>query len=172
MFKLNDTILYGTHGACRIAGVTTKDFSGRPVDYYELKPVYNEKSTIYVPVGNQALEDKMRRILSPEEIYEIIQCIPDEEADWIENEDERKERYRQILSGGNRIELVKIIKALYLHQREQQAKGRRLHASDERFFKDAEKMLYDEFALVLNIKPEQVLPFIMEQIQIEKKEGR
>ena len=29
-------------------------------------------------------------------------------------------------------------------------------------------MLYDEFALVLKIKPDQVLPLIMEQIQLER----
>ena len=35
--------------------------------------------------------------------------------------------------------------------------------------KEAEKMLYEEFAYVLNIRQDQVLPFILEQIQIEEK---
>ena len=35
--------------------------------------------------------------------------------------------------------------------------------------KDAEKLLYDEFAHVLSISPEQVLPFIMEQVELEEK---
>ena len=63
-----------------------------------------------------------------------------------------------------------MIKALYYHQQEQHAKGRRLHTADEHFFREAEKLLYDEFALVLHIKPEQVLPFIMEQVEIQEKE--
>lgn len=32
-------------------------------------------------------------------------------------------------------------------------------------------MLYDEFALVLHIKREQVLPFILQQLGAEEKEG-
>lgn len=43
--------------------------------------------------------------------------------------------------------------------------------SDERFLKEAEKMLYDEFALVLNIREDEVLPFIMKQIDIEEKQS-
>ena len=31
--------------------------------------------------------------------------------------------------------------------------------------KTAEKLIYDEFAFVLNIKPDDVLPYIMEQIK-------
>ena len=30
-------------------------------------------------------------------------------------------------------------------------------------------MLYDEFALVLHIEPNQVLPFIQEQIEVEER---
>ena len=70
---------------------------------------------------------------------------------------------------GDRMSLIKMIKALYFHQQKQQEKGKRLRASDERFFTEAERILYDEFALVLNIEPEQVLPFIMEQVQISEK---
>ena len=44
-----------------------------------------------------------------------------------------------------------------------------MHVADERFFKTAEKILYDEFALVLEIEPQQVLPFVLQQIEIDKK---
>ena len=63
-----------------------------------------------------------------------------------------------------------MIKALYRHQETRQAQGRKLHVSDERFLKEAERTLYDEFALVLNIEQDQVLPFILEQIEVAEKE--
>lgn len=97
--------------------------------------------------------------------------MPEENADWIDNENVRKERYREAIAQGDRSELIKIIKGLYQHQQELQEKGKRLHLADERLFRDAEKMLYDEFAMVLNIKREQVLPFILQQIRLEDKEG-
>ena len=39
-----------------------------------------------------------------------------------------------------------------------------MHISDERFLKDAEKMLYDEIAHVLSILPEQVNAYISEKL--------
>lgn len=170
MFCKNDTILYGAQGVCRIEAIVEESFGSSPVKYYVLKPVYNENSTIYVPVENAELTSKMRRILSPEEIFVLIQSMPYEDSIWIENENERKEKYKGIIAQGDRVELVKMIKTLYLHQQERKAIGKKLHISDERFFKEAEKMLYDEFALVLNIEQDEVLPFILEQIQLREKE--
>ena len=45
-----------------------------------------------------------------------------------------------------------------------------MHTIDRYFMKEAEKKLHEEFAYVLNIKPEEVIPFITEQINIEEKE--
>lgn len=170
-YQINDTILYGSQGVCKITGTVQKDFGGCVMDYYTLKPVYSENSVIYVPMHNEALLHKMRRVLSPEEIYALIQAMPHQEVSWIEDENKRKETCRDILSRGDRMELIRAIKALYLHQQELQQKGRKLHVSDERFLKEAEKMLYDEFALVLNIREDEVLPFIMKQIDIEEKQS-
>lgn len=166
MININDTILYGSEGVCTVVDIVERDFGGKAMQYYVLKPVYNNSSTIYVPVHNEALTAKMRRILSIEEIYDIIQAMPGEESMWIEDENERKEKYKEILHRGDRMELVRIIKALYNHQQAQRSKGKHLHTADEHFFKEAEKMLYDEFALVLNIRPDQVVPFILQQVEI------
>ena len=44
--------------------------------------------------------------------------------------------------------------------------GTELVGADEKVMKEAEKMLYEEFAHVLDIRPSQVLPFIMQQIEV------
>lgn len=169
MYSVNDTILYGSQ-LCRIEENTKMDFGGNPTEYYVLKPVYNDTSTIYVPVHNEKCMGKMRRILSAAEIYALIRSMPDEHSDWIENDTARREKYKEVLASGDRKALVRMIKALYGHQEVRQAQGRKLHVSDERFLKEAERTLYDEFALVLNIKQDQVLPFILEQIEVAEKE--
>ena len=166
-YQVNDTVLYGAHGVCTIQEIVERNVTGTPMQYYVLKPIYDPKSTICVPVENQALTAKMRRVLSAAEIYDLIKAMPHEPGLWIANDNERKERYKEILAYGDRVQLIKLIKAIYEHKREQEQKGRKLHISDERFFHEAEKMLYDEFALVLQIQPDQVLPFILEQIQLE-----
>jgi CarD family transcriptional regulator len=166
MYHINDNVLYGSHGVCQITDISELSLSGPAKKYYILKPVSTPASTIYVPLENETLTSKMRCVLSVEEIHELIRSIPDEKSLWIENEPERKERYKEIVQKGDRHELIQMVKALYQHQQKQLAKGKRLHAADERYFKEAEKLLYEEFAIVLNIQPSQVIPFIMEQIEL------
>ena len=165
MFQVNDTVSYGTHGVCQITEIGEKNLTGKPMEYYILKPVYNENSTLYIPVHNENLTGKMRRILSVREITEMIRQMPFQQEDWIENENLRKARYKELLDAGDRTELLKMLRTLYLHREEQLSKGKKLNNIDERFFREAEKLLFDEIALVLHIKPSQVLPFIQEQIQ-------
>jgi CarD family transcriptional regulator len=112
----------------------------------------------------------MRRLLSEDEIYSLIRSMPDEDTIWIDNETARKEQYRAILSDGDRLQLMRLIKTLFLRERELKEVGKKLYAIDERFMREAEKMLYEEFAHVLNIKPDQVVPLISEQIEVSDVE--
>lgn len=168
MFAINDMISYSFHGVCRISEIAEKNFTGTSKTYYILHPVNDEGGTIYVPVDNEALVQKMHKVLSSEEVYDMIHSMPQEDAIWIDNETERKEKYKDILAKGDRMELIKIIKAIYFHQKEQQKKGKKLYEMDARFMKTAEKMLYEEFAHTLNIDPKQVLPFILNQLKSEE----
>lgn len=165
MFKVNDTIMYGTQGICKIVEITEKDFMGAKKEYYVLKPINDAGATLFAPVNNEKIEAKMRRILSEEEIYELIANMPYEEANWITNENERKEKYKKIISSGDRAELIKMIKALYFQKKEREEAGKHLYLSDERFMKEAERILYDEFQYVLKIQREEVLNFIFARIE-------
>ena len=111
----------------------------------------------------------MRAIISADEIYRLISELPDEDPVWIEDDNYRKARYQEIIDKGDRSSIMLIIKTLYRHKIEQENKGRRLHQADEYILRQAEKLLHNEFALVLDIKPEEVAPFIMEQIEVQKK---
>lgn len=164
MYSINDTVLYGANGVCRVSDICQKEFSGTAKDYYILRPISNEALTIFVPVNNKLLTDKIKRILSQKEICELISSLSNEPISWIEDDMERKEHYRSVLLSGNRREILKMIRELYIHKQEQQSKGKKMHLSDEQFLKEAEKLLYSEFSLVLNIKEDEVPSFIAERI--------
>lgn len=164
MYSINDTVLYGANGVCRVSDICQKEFSGTAKDYYILRPISNEALTIFVPVNNKLLTDKIKRILSQKEICELISSLSNEPISWIEDDMERKEHYRSVLLSGNRRETLKMILELYIHKQEQQSKGKKMHLSDEQFLKEAEKLLYSEFSLVLNIKEDEVPSFIAERI--------
>ena len=92
--------------------------------------------------------------------YCLIQTLPEQGTMWIEDETERKARYKEILAGGDRVQLIQMIKALYFHQEEQRAVGKKLHISDENFFKEAQRLLHDEFSAALGIPRDDILDYI------------
>jgi CarD family transcriptional regulator len=165
MFSVGDSFIYSGHGICGLTEIREMEVDHMTRPYYVLKPVFGNSFTLYVPVGNEILEAKMRRLLSADEIHKFIGEMPDEGSIWVEDENERKEFYKEILSNGDRASLVRLIKSIFLRKRELNAAGRKLHMSDEQFMRDAEKILYDEFAYVLGIKREDVLPFILAQLE-------
>jgi CarD family transcriptional regulator len=164
MYKENDTILYSAHGICRIAEIAEKDLGGSRMEYYVLKPVTNEGATIFVPVNNENLTAKMRHVMSKDEICSLVEAMSDEDTIWMDDEFVRRARYREIISGGDCRDLVRLVKTLHIHKQSQKALGKRMKSADEDILKGAEKMLHDEFAYVLKIKRDEVLPFIMERV--------
>lgn len=168
MFKVNDVITYGTQGVCRIEGTEVKSVGGVKKTYFILKPVSDKGSTIFAPTDNAHVLSKMRRLLTKDQIHELIDSMPEKDAQWIANENERKEYYKSVLAQGDRLELMKLIKAIYVHKKEREAEGKRLHMSDERFFKDAEQILYDEFQYVLDLESKDaLLRYILARIEKE-----
>lgn len=169
MFKVSDVIIYGAQGVCEITGTEEKTVGGVKRTYFILKPVGDKSATIYAPTDNEHVLKKMRRLLTKAEIHKLIDSMPEEDVIWVANENERKERYSAILSRGDHMELIKMIKAIYAHKKEREAEGKRLHISDERFFKDAEQILYNEFQYVLDIRnKDELMAYIMRRIEQQR----
>lgn len=162
MFKVNDTIMYGTQGVCEIVDITLKDFMGAKKEYYVLKPMNDKGATLFAPVAAVG-SGKMRRILSKEEIYTLVESMPEEEYTWIRNDNLRKDTYKRIISEGDHTKLIKMIRDLYAHREKREAEGKHLYLSDERFLKEAERILCDEFQYVLKINKNEVLTFVFKK---------
>ena len=60
---------------------------------------------------------------------------------------------------------MSLMKTLNLRRRELVARGKKLHLSDERFYKDAEKLICNEFAFVLKMNPEDIPEYITVRMQ-------
>jgi CarD family transcriptional regulator len=169
VFSVNDTVMYGNSGVCKIMDIRPEKFGRDTVTYYVLKPVYDRSSTIYCPVGSGKM--KMRKLLSIDEIYELIKIMPDMETEWVENEQLRKEKFNEIVRQGNHEELIRLIKTLHFKRQERLEAGKKFYIADEKIMKEAEKILHGEFAHVLNIQPEEVVPFIMGELDNPEKGG-
>ena len=133
--------------------------------YYVLKPVYHTASTVYVSAISDRRKTEIRHILSADEIFSLVKKMSTKDYTWIKDNRKRKELFGQVLVDGNRSELIEMIKSLRCRKQELKStnKDRKLQESDECFLKDAEKTLCEEFAYVLSIKREEVIPFIYEK---------
>lgn len=161
MFCIGQTVLYGSNGVCVVDDVTEKRIGKTKMQYYVLKPLCNNTSTLFVPTANQQLVSKMRRILTEDEAEAILRDLPPC-GDWNDNKQERSEQFRAIITEGSCVELIRLIRLVRTHEQEQLAGGKRLHITDERFLKEAEKMVCEEFSLVLHISRDEVLERIMQ----------
>ena len=61
--------------------------------------------------------------------------------------------------------IIKLIKTLYLKKQEKAKEGKKLMIGDEKLMQEAEKILHQELALILDIKPEEVAPFITSELK-------
>lgn len=165
MFQVNDVIIYGAQGVCEIVDIEKKSIGGVTKAYYVLRPINDQSSTFYAPTDNALVQKKMRRLLTVSQINDLIDSMPDEKNLWIDNVNERKECYRNLLARGDHSALIQMIKTIYAHKKEREAAGKRLHTMDENFFKDAERILYNEFQYVLQLSGKDALMnYILERI--------
>lgn len=165
MFQMGQALTYGASGICRYDGVIRQKSGKKMVSYYVLKLVYNQGSTVYVPVDNEKLVARIRPVLSLQEVLDMIHGLPQQEELQVEDEGQRQSVFREILQTGDQRRILQVIKSLRLRQDRCLSAGRKFHAVDERLLKDAETVLHEEFAFVLGLPREQVRPFILREMQ-------
>lgn len=107
----------------------------------------------------------MRKVLTQEDINALIDSMPNRAPTWIANEHERKDTYKKILTSGDQAAIISMIQALFIHKKEREAEGKRLHISDEHFMKDAEQILYNEWQYVLNVDKTGLMTYIYNRIE-------
>ena len=172
MFQAGDTVFYGGSGVCRIDGVISREFGDEMRDYYVLTPVHSQSSTVYLPVDNSSLVSRMREVMSKEEVYRLIHKLPTGKDLWIENENLRKTEFQRILRDGDQGEISALVRTIYLRQQLLVRCGRKLRQSDERMFKEAQRMFCDEVAYVLDLPTQQVVQFVGDELEKDEEEKR
>lgn len=164
MFKVNDIVNYSTTGVCKITEVAKREIGSEQRQFYILQPIFDGNATVMVPTENELLVSRMRPILSENEITKLIELTPSSEPLWYNDDRVRFEEYKKTLLSTDRAIILSLVKALYLHQKSQHEKGRKLKGADERALKEAEKILYSEIAFVKKTEIKNIAQIIKEKI--------
>ncbi|MDE5564236.1 MAG: CarD family transcriptional regulator [Oscillospiraceae bacterium] len=167
--QIDEYVVYKTAGVCQVLAKESQSPDGQTeILYYKIKPLNDTNSIYYIPVATA--EEKLRRLLSKEQVLELIDSMADsedKETVWSDNRRERKEMYSQIMRGGDQHALVQMISTLYFRKQSSEASGKRFSSMDENAMKNAETLLLQEFGVVLGLEPEEVREYIDRRVKGE-----
>lgn len=167
MYQLGESVLYGMQGVCVVADQEKRVVDKKMVTYLVLEPVGQEGSKYLVPTHNAAAMAKLRKILTKEELIALLDSPEIRNQEWIQDENRRKQTYRELISSGDRLRLMQMVHTLYRHRSAQKASGRKCHLCDENFLRDAEKLLSGEISLVMELDAEGARQFLRDKLKAE-----
>jgi len=159
VYKLGDQVVYGIHGVYRIVDIEQRRIDRKTIEYYVLSPVHSETSCFYIPTQNEKALSKLVPLLTEEELSRLLLWAKDEDL-WIEEDNSRKQKVKEVLASADRKEMIGWVRTMHIHRQRLLNEGRKFHQADELFLKDAEKLLTTEFAIVLGIAKSAVRQYV------------
>lgn len=160
MYQIGEYIVKPGTGVCKVEDVLHLDLMGinKKRLYYLLIPVKDPGEKLYIPTDSE--NAGLRKVMTTKEAEELIRRIPEIEELWVDNDKMREQKYKEVLKSGDPEELIRVIKNLYLRRMKRQKQGKKSTAVDERYYKQAENILYEELQIAMGTDREHVLQMI------------
>ena len=159
MYNLGDYVVYQKN-VYQIKEIKEKYINN--LDYYILNSVNDNSLTLNIPTNNKLI----RNLISKDELNNIIKNIPLIETLDIDDKNIESE-YKKILNNPSHEDLIKIIKTTYLRNKERMDSKRKISDKDKNYFELAEKYLYTEFSIVLDMNIEDTKNYIINEVEKE-----
>ncbi|MFT8352204.1 CarD family transcriptional regulator [Clostridium saccharoperbutylacetonicum] len=165
MFKIDEYIMCARNGVCRVMGIVIPDIrrDNNTSQYYKLQPIYDNKSTVYIPVNSDKII--MRELISKENAKDLINNINLIEELSFADDKIREQRYKEIIHTYKCKEIIKIVKTLYSRKKKNSVEKSRNTTIDNKYLKVAEDYLLGELSISLNISREEVENYIVESMK-------
>ena len=150
-YKINDRVVQSRDGLATIKDITT--IAGN--EYFVIVSDKGDRENIYVLTSRT--ENIIRPIMSEEESTAVINYMKTVKAEFISNTKQRRDQYRRRLLSGNVYDLAYLSCQLYFFNY-YNAHGQlvKLGPTDLQMLKDAESVLFDEFAISLGVSREKI----------------
>ncbi|MCI6640688.1 MAG: CarD family transcriptional regulator [Pygmaiobacter massiliensis] len=165
MYQEGDLIIYQTTGVCRVMGVCQLDFSGSGTlqPYYTLKPLY-QTGTICAPVQNPRVF--MRPILTSQQVNVLIDQIPSLPAQPDDSKSIQQlcDHYTRAIKSHDCAALLSMVVSIWRKKQALAGCHRKFGQVDSHFMKQAEDLLYGEFAAALQIPKSEVCQYIADRL--------
>ena len=166
MYQAGDWVVYGIHGVCRVVGTEKQLVNRKRTQYLVLEPLSQSESRFYLPTENPTAMAKLKPVLPADELAALLASEEVRRDVWIQEENLRKQHYRDLIGSGDRVALMQMVSSLYRYKAAQAASGRKFHQCDENFLRDAEKLLSSEIALAMSLSAEEARAYLRRMLDV------
>ena len=159
MFEVNDYAVIKNCGICRITDIQQSPYpvTAESELCYTLCPVLHPEETIHVPVQSSLVA---RRAVKREEAMEILDRIPYIRTIKAPKERIRNEFYAEAMNEYDCVEWIKVIKSVYIRQRDGSLSGEELA-----FASEAKEYFHSEVSIALSIPYSEVESYITHYVK-------
>lgn len=155
MYKINDYVIY-KKDVCIIKDIRENKLNG--TTYYVMTPLDDESLIIDTPTNNKL--GFIRDVMTKDKAIELINKIPSIEP-ILDIDDKKLElKYKELLNTHNYEDIIRIIKTTYLRNENRINNKRKISEKDKTYFNLAEKYLYNELSISLNMTRSEVKDYI------------
>lgn len=157
MFKVGEYLVY-RKDVCQVKDIKEKNGN----KYYNLVPIDDNSLKIEVPIEDK--DNALRALISKKELDSLLKEMPNIET--IDCSDKMIElEYRNLLATGNKKDIIKVIKTAYLRNQARLANKKKANEKDITYLEKAEKLLYNEFSIVLNLSFDATRQYIINKVE-------
>ena len=163
-FKPGQVVRYGQAGVCEIREIAKMESGTGTASYYALSPLFKNGSAVYVPCDNETLTARMCPLVTPAEIDDLLARAEAAPCPWNRDFRKRSDESRRALLSPDRLDALVMIKSILAHKQELIRSGKNVHTTDDYFLRDAEQLIYHEFAYVLQKPFEEVEQHVRDRL--------
>ena len=154
MYQIGELVVYGSIGVCRVDAISCPDPDSSK-QFYQLAPLY-QSGVIYTPVEPGRIP--MRPVMSRDAALALLEQIPTVRAEIYRERTLQllAQRYQSTLQTADPLQLLSLAMSVSRKRRQAESLNRRLGMVDERFGRQAERLLFGELAIALDISVDEV----------------
>lgn len=156
MYEVGALVLYDKRGVYKVDSVGPPPVRGTTGDYYKLCAVFsNSNEIIYTPVD---MTSSMRPLIGSGEAVHHLELFSQLEPHVFRSGKamELAAHYQSMLASHKVEDCLLLIKEIHVRQREMIRQKKQLGQMDTQYLKLAEKLICEEFAVVLDTTPDSI----------------
>ena len=149
MYQIGDLVVYGSIGVCRVDGFSHPDASGSKL-FYCLSPLY-QSGVIHTPV--ESAKVPLRPVMTSDDANHLLSQLSSVHVEIYKERtiQQLAQKYQSVLQTGDPLQLLSLILSVQQKRKQAETQNRRLGMVDERYGRQAERLLFGELAVALNM---------------------